>query len=174
MQLFFRGYPTIRTDRLVLRQLLISDLSELYELYNARETQQFQTPHYYTQNDLFQYILTQEEKFNAFEKIMWVIERKSDRAFVGVRIIYNDGNDEYEIQGDTKKRYWRQGYTKESYLGILNFIKEAYGSKKATVYSKIRTDNENAIALINSLDFDFDKINYENGVPLIKYVKTIN
>jgi RimJ/RimL family protein N-acetyltransferase len=174
MQLFFRGYPTIRTDRLVLRQLLISDLSELYELYNARETQQFQTTHYYSQNDLLKYILNQEQKFNDYEKIMWVIERKSDRAFIGVRILYNDGNDGYEIQGDTKQKFWRQGYTKEAYIGILNFIKEAYVNGKATVYSKIRIQNENAIALINSLDFAYEKIDYESDVPLIKYVKKIN
>lgn len=174
MQLFFRGYPTIRTNRLILRPLSLADLTDLYTLYNAPETQQFQMHHYYSKDDLKRYILTQDQQFFANEKIMWVIERKSDHAFIGIRIIYNDGNDQYEIQGDTKQAYWRQGYTKEAYIGILNFIKEAYGKSSATIYARVQVENENAIALMNSLDFTFENIIHENGVPLLKFIKKIN
>ncbi|MFO0414632.1 MAG: GNAT family N-acetyltransferase [Bacteroidota bacterium] len=173
MQLFFRGYPTIRTERLILRQLTFADIADLYDLYNAKETQEFQTQYYYSRESLLQYILSQDQSFSNHEKIMWAIERKSDKTFIGVRVIYNDGNDEYEIQGDTRKIFWRKGYTKEAYKGILKFIKEVYGGQKALVYSKIRVHNENAIALINSLDFKFQKILSENGVHMLKYIKEI-
>lgn len=174
MQLFYRGYPTIRTERLILRQLLVSDIEDLYELYNAPETQLYQTHHYYSKNDLLKYIFSQEQQFLSHEKIMWVIERKSDRAFIGMRILYNDGNDEYEIQGDTKKKYWRQGYTKEAYQGILNFIREAYGNAAAIVYARVQIENEQAIALMNAVQIEFDQVIQENGVPLLRFVKKIN
>ena len=125
-------------------------------------------------SNLLQYIISQDESFFSYEKIMWVMQRKEDNAFIGMRILYHDGNDTYEIQGDTKKEFWRQGYTKEAYQGILDFIEESYAASSASIYSRIQIENENAIALVNSIGFSFDQIIHENGVPLLRFVKKIN
>jgi RimJ/RimL family protein N-acetyltransferase len=168
MSLFEKGMPIFETKRLTLRQPVIEDLNTIYDLYNAPETQQFQTKHYYSKNQLLQYIVSQEMAFWNQEKIMWVLERKSDRAIVGMRILYHDGDDKYEIQGDTFKQFWRKGYTKEAYLAILSFI-SYHCDNHSLVYSKIQTLNYNAIRLIESMNFT--KVNQftENELSFYEY-----
>lgn len=174
MNLFFRGFPKISTDRLTLRQVEKKDLHNIYELFNSYETKKYQNPHYYSIEELSEYIDEIKIAFRNHEKIVWVLERKSDNAFIGIRILYNDGNDRFEIQGDTRSEYWRKGYTKEAYLGIIKFIKNTYNGSFATIYSEIQNENMAAIGLVCSLNFDFQKsFIADNGQKMLIFQKII-
>jgi len=169
----FSKFPVIQTQQLILRKLVISDIDELYELYNAEETQRYQTRYNYSRQSLINYILSQEEAFSNKEKIMWAIERVSDRAFIGVRIIYCDDPSGFiEVQGDTKKKFWRHGLTKEAYIGILSFLQQ---HKINGAYVKIQQQNINAIKLVESLNFTpINSFVSENGLPFIQYAIRLN
>ena len=52
MNLFFRGFPKINTERLTLRQVEEKDLQDLYQLFNSIDTKKFQNPHYYSNEEL--------------------------------------------------------------------------------------------------------------------------
>lgn len=174
MNLFYRGFPKINTERLTLRQVEKKDLQDLYQLFNSVETKKFQNSHYYSNEELIDYIDNIKTLFNNQEQIVWILERKSDNAFIGIRILYNDGNDRFEIQGDTKTEYWRNGYTKEAYCGLIKFIKNTYNGSVAKIYSEIQNENVAAIRLVSSLNFDFQKSYVaENGKKMMIYQKII-
>lgn len=161
-------FPTIKTERLVLRKLKVSDVDDLYALYNSAETQRFQNKHYYSRDSLIEYILIQDIAFNNGEQIIWAIERISDNAFIGVRILYCDeGSDFMEIQGDTKSIFWKQGYTKEAYKGILSFLKN---KNIEGVYAKINSENSNATFLIKSIGFTLNRSYIENDLIFNEFV----
>lgn len=169
MKIFDNNYPTIQTDRLILRKIEFRDLLELYNLYNSAEIQRFQSKYYYTQLELQKYIRDQDKNFKSGKKIMWTIERKSDQKFIGIRILYNDGNNKYEIQGDTKQKYWRKGYTKEAYLGIIKFLKKKVC--KFSIYGTVQSNNENARYLLKSLGFEKQESYFNDNLIFEKYVK---
>lgn len=165
----FLKFPVIKTERLILRMLNLSDLEELYQLYNSESTQKYQGRQYYSKQYLIQKILNQEVVFKRGTEIIWAIERVSDQEFIGIRILYNDENNEFvEIQGDTKQKYWRQGYTKEAYNGILKYLKE---NKVKGVYSSIQSKNIGATSLVESLNFKkIREDTYEDGLIFDTYI----
>ncbi|GAA4339478.1 GNAT family N-acetyltransferase [Flaviaesturariibacter amylovorans] len=171
MDIFSSDYPVIQTKRLALRPLENRDLASLYELYNSPDTQAFQSKHYYSVEALGQYISGQTNAFRSKEKIMWGIERKADGKLIGVRILYNDGNQTFEIQGDTRTEFWRQGYTKEAYRAIIDFLKKSY--EKCTVYGKVQAQNIGAKRLLESLEFTQTGMHQNNGITFLTYTKEI-
>jgi len=145
----------------------LNDIGNLDKLFNSPDTQRYQTSNFYFEKDLYDYVVSQNQTFNNHEIVKWVIERKSDSSFVGIRILYSDDNSGWvEIQGDTKKEYWRKGYTKESYLAIIDLLKEC-GFKG--IYSKVQTNNTNAKHLLNSLNFKLNQNYVSNGINFQEY-----
>jgi ribosomal-protein-alanine N-acetyltransferase len=144
----FYQFPIIKTERLILNPLNEADLDELYHLYNADDTQQYQSNHYYSKDSLRKYIKDQSNSFQAKEKIMWAIRDNQTKEFIGVRIFYCDNPSSGEIQGDTKKAKRRKGLTKEAYLGIIKYLKAC---NFEGIYSRIQSENLSAIKLSESV-----------------------
>lgn len=111
----FLEFPIIKTKRLTLRQVGPADLPDLYQLFNAEETQKYQMQHHYSMEELMLYIDGLAKSFRNQSQIVWAIERNTDKRFLGLRVLYNDVDSELmEIQG----------YTKEAYIGIILFLQK--------------------------------------------------
>ena len=147
----FHKFPKLETKNLTLRKLDFNDINNIDELFNSPDIQEYQSQVFCSYSDLYKYVESQEKTFHNHKIVKWVIERKSDSSFIGVRILYCDDNSGWvEIQGDTKKEYWRKGYTKEAYLAIIDLLKKC-GFKG--IFSKIQAFYTNAQHLLNSLNF---------------------
>ncbi len=166
-QLLFRKFPTIKTDNFVLRKLGHYDLGNLNELFNNPEIQKYQSSNHYSRQDLYDYVESQNETYDNHEIIKWVIERKVDGEFIGLRILYCDDDSGWvEIQGDTKKEFWRKGYTKEVYNGIIGKLREC-GFQG--IRSVVQTSNKNALFLLKSMGFTLYKEYISNGISFQEY-----
>lgn len=166
-QLLFKKFPRIETKHLVLRKLTHFDSDDLDELFNSQDIQMYQSHVYYSREDLYNYVESQNYTFNNHEIIKWVIERKSDGKFIGVRILYCDDNSGWvEIQGDTKKEYWRMGYTKEAYKGIIKHLRSL---NFKGVRSVIQYENTSAKFLLKSLNFKLFNEFFSNGLKFQEY-----
>src|SRR5688572_20282588 len=88
--ILFKQFPLLETKRLLLRKLHLEDLPLLELLYNAPETQAYQTKHYYSRIDLMKYVLEQDQSFNEKSKIMWALIDKDKHNFIGTRVLYSD------------------------------------------------------------------------------------
>jgi RimJ/RimL family protein N-acetyltransferase len=163
----FYNFPKIETRNFTLRKLDLKDIDNLDKLFNSPDTQRYQTPNFYSKSDLYDYVESQKQSFSKREIVKWVIERKRDKSFIGLRILYCDDNSGWvEIQGDTKKEYWKKGYTKEVYKGIIKQLTEF---KFTGIYSKIQADNTNAKYLLNSLNFKMHQNYISNGINFQEY-----
>ena len=143
-------FPTIETERLLLCEFTTRDAFELTRLYNNPEIQKYQSKHYYSDLEIWNYIQNSKALFRNKEKIMWKMVYKSKFEFIGIRIAYFDNPRTVEIQGDTNPNYWHQGLTREAYSSIIEYLKSI---NVETIISKIDERNHRAINLVSALNF---------------------
>lgn len=117
-------YPTIKTERLILRKFELSDASEVQRMAGDRDVARntLNMPHPYTDGLAEQWISTHEKDYSDGKAIVFAVTESFSGKLVGaiglmLKRDYRHGEIGYWIG----KEYWNKGYCTEAVKAIINF-----------------------------------------------------
>jgi ribosomal-protein-alanine N-acetyltransferase len=120
----FSPFPILTTDRLRLRQMLMSDAESLYEIKSdAKVTGRYgQEPHDSIE-ETREWICRSLAHYERREAISWAITIKDEDAAIGMGCFWNldPGSQRAEIGYELHPSYWRRGIMAEALSAILTY-----------------------------------------------------
>lgn len=136
----------LETDRLILRRYMENDLQDLYEYLSDPEVVKFE-PH--------KPMNMEEVKGNLEWRIstdeMIAVELKSNGKMIGNVYLGKREFDSYEIGYVFNKKYWKEGYAKESCMAL---IKQAFSKGVHRIFAECDPQNPNSWQLLEAMGFE--------------------
>lgn len=128
---FFKQVPLLESERLLLREILLSDVDDVYEIYSKKEV------YLYTNSDIdisSDRVDIEKEQITEFleswknddDLICWGIELKAEKKVIGRAYLYGIvGNHEagyrVDIGYSLSPNYWGKNYMSEAVNLVVNY-----------------------------------------------------
>lgn len=161
---FFKPFPTIETDRLILRKLKRSDLRDLYEYCSNPVSSKYSMwrPHGNI-GETRQYIAWLLHSEKRGEYFTWGIELKGQDKLIGTVSFTNIDNDYKiaEIGYGISNKFWGNGYASEAVKAILDFGFCTMGF--ICINAKIMKENIASVRMANQVGMQCDGL-LRNGI----------
>jgi ribosomal-protein-alanine N-acetyltransferase len=164
------GFPTLTTERLVLRQLLESDAEEIYLLrsdviinrYLDREPSK-------TLEDALNFIRKINENFKNNEVPYWAITQKNNEKLIGTICLFDFSEElkRCEIGYELLPGYQGQGFMNEAVKKVIEYSVQALGIK--TIDACTHKGNQSSIKLLQKFNFEKTEIVDETNPNLILF-----
>jgi ribosomal-protein-alanine N-acetyltransferase len=157
------------TERLLIRKLILTDLTPFYKLESNPLVLQYATGEVKTviecETELKELIDKYEKPLNDFW--IYAIEQKVDSKFVGTVALVKDNVDD-EIGYRFIEEYWGKGYATEICKGLITYCKSV-GIKKIVGY--VVDENIASAKILKRFNFTEVKkfISEDIGLPETKY-----
>ena len=135
----------IETERLLLRRFLTEDIADLHEYLSDREVVEYEP---YQPMELSAAAQELDERIESDEMIAVVL--KSSDKLIGNIYLGKREWDSLELGYVFNKKYWGQGYAKES---CRMLIQTAFSAGIHRIYAECDPCNENSWRLLESLGF---------------------
>lgn len=126
-------YPTLETDRLLLRELQDSDSTDLYEIFSSEKVTKYYGMFPVTSIEAVIHMINNfAEGFKEQRSIRWGIVEKSSGKVIGTCGFHNINKRHYraEIGYELSDIYWNHGYMKEALQTIISFGFEEMNYKR--------------------------------------------
>ena len=156
----FQRFPTLETERLVLRQLNTEkDAQVLFDkLYNVPEIIKYDTNHVFAVGDGEYFpVPTMKGKMISWEQmfwkkriIVWGIEIKSTKELIGIRFCEFFSMGIAYLECKLRKEYWRQGFMAEATNAIIKYL-EFHDVRQ--IFTIVNIKNTPALGLDKKLGF---------------------
>jgi len=117
-------FPVLESKRIILRQIQISDLEDMFEYASDSEVTPFLLwDTHKTHNDSLSFIHFAQNEFENRSSIIWAIELKSENKMIGTIDLrnYNSVNRCGEIGYAIGKKYWNKGFVSEAMKSVINY-----------------------------------------------------
>lgn len=155
----FTPFPILQTERLVLRKLNKSDAKNIFEI-RSDETYSKYTgiKRYETVEEAEAYVTRIEGAIDRNEAILWSIDMKDSREYVGGICLWNISDDKTqgEIGYDLLPQYRGKGYIQEAIKAVCNYAFEVLKFEKI-VAEHVRVDNTKSIKALERYGFTLEK-----------------
>lgn len=151
----FQPFPELMTDRLLLRQINLSDAPEIFFLRSSEKVLEFigrEPAVSIKEAEAFINLITQSVKSN--ESVMWGITLRNNPSVVIGNICYwrlQKENYRAEIGYSLHPQYWRMGIMKEAINKVLNYGFEIM--KLHSVEARINASNVSSAAILEATGF---------------------
>jgi len=163
----------LETPRLILRQLLPTDLDALYALYSDPEVRRYfpeGTLTYQETKEELEWFLNEHPKYPQLG--LWATIHKETGRFIGRCGLLPwtiDGRDEVEVAYMLAKDVWGHGLATEAAQAILDYAFEQLGYSRIIVL----VDRENAasIRVATKIGMSFEKEGEDDKGPFLLYSK---
>lgn len=171
MNFTFKSFPTIETDRLILRKATQHDANDILELYAHKDVVQ------HLPLELFSSLADAKEEISWYEKIFleqtglrWVIEDKISNKVIGTcgYLNYEADHNRIEIGYDLSPESWGKGIMTEALKAILDFAFHNMSINK--VEAQITSENDSSLHLLKKLNFKHDGILREHEFEKGRYI----
>lgn len=139
---FIKNFQNIKTDRLIIRRLRLTDAEDIYEFTSKKATSEFLTwyPHKSIERTK-NFIKSIVDKYNKNEVTQWAIELIENQKIIGVAgfIAYYPEHLKGEIAFVLSSDYWDKGYMTEALKKIIEYGYNEMGLKR--IEAKCEIDN---------------------------------
>ncbi len=136
----------IETDRLILRRYYEKDLEDLYEYLSDADVVQYEP---YKPMDMEEVKGNLEWRISTDEMI--AVELKSNGKMIGNVYLGKRDFEALEIGYVFNKKYWGQGYAKES---CMELISAAFSNGVHRIFAECDPENQNSWELLEALGFE--------------------
>lgn len=161
--LYFEEFPELESQRLILRQLNLTDASAVQAIRSDERVMVYmdQERHQSLQQSE-ESILEKLKMYKERTGMLWALIEKSTGTFIGDFALFNidPKNSRAEIGYTLKPEFWRQGFMKEAMRSVFNF-----GFKDFHLHSleaNINPGNDNSRGLLLSMGFQKEAYFREN------------
>ncbi|MGB3367673.1 MAG: GNAT family protein [Acidaminobacteraceae bacterium] len=147
-------YPTLKTDRLLLRELLDSDSTDLYEIFSSEKVTKYYGMFPVTSIEAIMHMINNfSVGFKDHRSIRWGIVEKTSGKVIGTCGFHNINKHHFraEIGYELSESYWNNGYMKETLQTILSFGFKVMNYKR--IEALIYPDNSFSIKALEKLGF---------------------
>ncbi len=120
----FNEFPALETDRLILRELIDSDIDELFKIFSSEEVTKYYGMYAFKEIDevkkMIQYFI---DGFKEERQIRWCIVLKSTGKAIGTCGFhcFNQRHYRAEIGYELAEKYWGHGYMNEALQRIIRY-----------------------------------------------------
>ena len=124
LNLEFDPFPTLLTERLILRQISLGDAEILFSMRSSEKMMAFiQRPLAKTIEDATKLIESIQEGLGKNESILWVISLKNDPKLIGTIGFWRTQPEHFraEIGYLLHADYWQQGIMYEALVKVLEY-----------------------------------------------------
>lgn len=153
----FKNIPwTIATtNRLIIRELEISDIKRFYEIYEDLSIKKYCQPLNLDPQQEMEFQLAYiETMYKLLGYGIWNIIRKSDNKIIGrAGITYRDGYDSLELGYLIDKKERNKGYAYESCKAIMEYSKNELDCHNLNIF--VHDENVESINLAKKLGFEY-------------------
>ena len=150
----FTPFPILTTERLTLRQPLISDEQEIFTLRSDSEINKYLDRQLSnTIDDARNFINKVVENINKNDSLYWAITLSDRNILVGTICLFgfSDENDKCEIGYELLTNFQGQGIMKEASEKVIDYAFNTIKVQK--IEAVIHRDNQNSIKLLEKLSF---------------------
>lgn len=120
----FRRFPELITERLVLREIVMNDVDDIFTLRSDEQVTRLNIGDPYTTREQAERLVQRmRELYNARQELRWGISLQHDSTVIGI-IGYNywDRVDHRASVGfDLARAHWRQGIMSEALQAVIRF-----------------------------------------------------
>jgi ribosomal-protein-alanine N-acetyltransferase len=117
-------FPTLETERLILRQLRIEDSFDVFNYFSKDEVTEFyDLDSFIEQKQAEQLINNWNDRFLKSEGIRWGITRKNEDRIIGTCGFHNWSKEHFksEIGYELAPEFWHQGIMFEALKAIIKY-----------------------------------------------------
>ncbi len=171
------GIPwrVIETNRCYLREMTLSDLPDLYELYQDSGFSEYLEPLHSREEESERTKAYIEHMYRFYGFGMWLVkDRFTDELIgrAGFSITEWQTVPILEMGYAVAPSRQRQGYATELCRSLLRYAKtEELGFRE--VYCRVRSENQKSVSLLLKLGFTYCGQHMQNGHQIKVYTKTI-
>ena len=124
LNLQFDPFPTLSTERLILRQINLDDAEMLFSMRSSEKMMAFiQRPLAKTIEDATKLIESMQEGLEKKESIVWVMSLKNDPKMIGTIGFWRMTPEHFraEVGYLLHENYWQQGIAYEALVKVLEY-----------------------------------------------------
>lgn len=161
--LYFEDFPELESQRLLLRQLNLSDASEVQGIRSDERVMVYMDQERHLSLQQSEESISKKLKlYKERTGILWALIEKSTGKFIGDFAFFNidHKNSRAEIGYTLKPEFWKQGWMKEAMMCIFNF-----GFQDLNLHSleaNINPGNDNSRRILKSMGFQKEAYFREN------------
>lgn len=161
-------FPILTTERLLLRQLLESDVEEIFSLRSNKAINKYlgRQPSK-TLDDALTFIKNINENIKNSDLKYWAITFKNSNKLIGTICLFGPSDDlkECEIGYEMLADFQGQGLMVEASRKIIDYAFQTLGLHAVTAFT--HKDNQSSTKLLEKLDFEKAKIMDETNKDFI-------
>ena len=148
-------WTILETKRLLVRELELSDLDALFEMYAYEGMTEYMEDLYSYEEEYKYQKAYIEYMYRFYGYGMWLVFDKETKKLIGRAGLEHreELNGEVELGYAIAKPYWGRGYATEVCKAILSYAREELGFE--TIFSLIEPENLKSIHLAQKLGFQF-------------------
>ncbi|MEJ5996437.1 GNAT family N-acetyltransferase [Pedobacter sp. Du54] len=150
----FTPFPTLKTERLTLRQLLVDDQQDVFALRSDAEVNKYlgRAPSQ-TVDEAINFINMIDENVKNNNAIYWAISLTSTTKFVGTICLYNFSieKNSCEIGYELLTKFQGQGIMKEAIEVVINYAFQTLKVHKIVAFT--HNENLNSTKLLTKVNF---------------------
>ena len=150
----FAPFPILRTERLTLRQLLITDEQEIFTLRSDNEINKFLDRQMSKSiDDARNFINKVNENINKNDSLYWAITLSDKNILVGTICLFSfsDENEKCEIGYELLTNFQGQGIMKEAVEKVIDYAFNTIKVQKIEAF--FHRDNLSSIRLLDKFSF---------------------
>ncbi|WP_019037319.1 GNAT family N-acetyltransferase [Psychroflexus tropicus] len=160
---YFDESPALESQRLLLRQLKLSDAQDVQSIRSDERVMLYMDQERHQRVQQSEAFISEKlKKYQEKTGILWALIEKSTGTFIGDFAFFNldHKNDRAEIGYTLKPEFWKQGLMKEAMRSVFNFgFKDLY---LHSLEANINPANENSRGLLLRMGFQKEAYFREN------------
>jgi [ribosomal protein S5]-alanine N-acetyltransferase len=152
-------FPTLETERLILRELVKEDAADLFSYFSKQEVMRYYGQEAFSSMGQVETIIRHfSDSYQNNRGIRWGIQRKGSKHVIGTLGLNNlvMSHKRAEIGYEIHPDYWRNGYTSEAVERVVSYALEELGLNR--VGALIYMENDASNNLIKKLGFQHEGI----------------
>lgn len=165
-------WKILETERLFVRELALTDMDALFELYSYEGMTDYMEGLYPYEEEYEYQKAYIENMYRFFGYGMWLVFEKETGKLIGrAGVEHREALDgELELGYAIGKPWQGKGYATEVSLGILTYVKEELGFDK--ICSLVQPENAASLHVLEKCGFLLEGERILSGVKYKKYKKT--
>jgi ribosomal-protein-alanine N-acetyltransferase len=157
----FSAFPTLETERLVLREPVSSDAPDVFVFRSDAEVQKYNDDPMVDVSQAITFIQEHRDEYAAQQRILWAITFRDENRVLGLCgfNFWNRRHNRASIGYDLARAYWGQGIATEAVGAMLRF-----GFKHMRLHRIEATtivDNVESVRLLRRLGFQLEGVRRE-------------